>query len=334
MEQPLVSVIISAYQAEKTLGYCLQSVLAQDYQNMEIIIVNNGSFDGTQAVIDDYLLKDKRISTVLLRENRLPAGGRNAGINQAMGEYIAFLDADDAWSLETKISTQAKILDTYSNIGLIFSDYVSIDEITKIRTLYTTYNRLFTRGMEFQNLDNQTDFLVLRGNISRMIYSGNFINLSTVITRKNILQEAGCFNPQLFGTEDIDLWVRLAKLSTFCYWKEATTNYYFQDTSTSRLSDRRIRELIKYHLFCLGASEYESLKDVVFKNLEYCYKMLILEYSIDWKPINALGAYIEAKKNGLNSNKLFFYAICAFLGPLPITINNRIIRPVRTRLGL
>lgn len=93
-EKPLISVIIPVYNTEKFLAKCLDSVISQTYVNLEIIIINDGSKDNSQLIIDEYAKKDKRIVPILT-ENRGPSSARNYGLEISKGEYITFVDSDD-----------------------------------------------------------------------------------------------------------------------------------------------------------------------------------------------------------------------------------------------
>lgn len=94
MEQPLVSVIIPAYNAEKQLANCVDSICAQTWQNLEVIIVNDGSTDKTLAAAEALCAKDSRVK-VISRKNSGASNARNAGLRLAQGEYIRFADSDD-----------------------------------------------------------------------------------------------------------------------------------------------------------------------------------------------------------------------------------------------
>lgn len=93
-DNPLISVIIPVYNMEKYLRRCLDSVLAQDYTNLEILVVDDGSTDGSWAICQEYARKDARI-TVIHQENGGLSAARNTGLDRATGAYIAFVDSDD-----------------------------------------------------------------------------------------------------------------------------------------------------------------------------------------------------------------------------------------------
>lgn len=92
--QPLVSVVIPVYNAEKTLSSCLESVMNQTYANLEIIVVNDGSTDNSRTIIEDYAIEDSRI-VVFEKENAGLVQARKSGIDIASGKYIQYLDSDD-----------------------------------------------------------------------------------------------------------------------------------------------------------------------------------------------------------------------------------------------
>lgn len=91
---PLVTIIVPVYNVRAYVGECIESLLNQTYTNLEIILVDDGSTDGSEAVCDEYAKKDSRIR-VIHQENQGPAAARNAGLDHASGEYVTFVDSDD-----------------------------------------------------------------------------------------------------------------------------------------------------------------------------------------------------------------------------------------------
>ena len=105
----LVSIITPAYNAEKYIKDTIESVIAQTYINWEMIIVDDASVDNTKNIIKSYQEKDKRIKLISLNTNQGVANARNTAIENAKGQYIAFLDADDFWEKE-KLAEQIKFM--------------------------------------------------------------------------------------------------------------------------------------------------------------------------------------------------------------------------------
>ena len=96
---PAVSVIVPIYNVEKYLAECVDSILGQTFQDMEIILVDDGSLDSSGQMADDYAARDKRVK-VIHKENGGLSSARNAGMKIARGEYIYFCDSDDYISLD------------------------------------------------------------------------------------------------------------------------------------------------------------------------------------------------------------------------------------------
>ena len=95
--EPLISVIVPVYRVEQYLGRCVESLLAQTYENIEILLVDDGSPDNCPVMCDDYAARYEKIR-VFHQENKGLSGARNTGIDNARGEYLAFVDSDDLWS--------------------------------------------------------------------------------------------------------------------------------------------------------------------------------------------------------------------------------------------
>lgn len=95
--EPLISVIVPVYKVEKYLGRCVESILAQTYRNTEIILVDDGSPDRCPQLCEEYARANEKIR-VFHQENKGLSGARNTGIDNARGEYLAFIDSDDVWS--------------------------------------------------------------------------------------------------------------------------------------------------------------------------------------------------------------------------------------------
>ena len=92
--EPLISVIVPVYKVELYLRQCVDSLLAQTYSNLEIILVDDGSPDGCPAICDEYARKDSRVR-VIHKPNGGLSDARNVGLDAARGEYIGFIDSDD-----------------------------------------------------------------------------------------------------------------------------------------------------------------------------------------------------------------------------------------------
>ena len=126
-QQPLVSVIIPVYNVEQYLDECVQSVLTQTYQNVEIILVDDGSTDSSGAMCDQYAVQDARVQ-VIHKENGGLSSARNCGFDNATGEYVYFLDSDDyivSSALETLLTAAIQ-----NQADVVFFDAESFSEMS------------------------------------------------------------------------------------------------------------------------------------------------------------------------------------------------------------
>jgi glycosyltransferase involved in cell wall biosynthesis len=126
-KKSLTSIIIPCYNGEKYIGQAIESVLNQTYASFELIIINDGSTDGSEIKIKEYCLLDSRIK-YYSQSNKGVSTARNEGIKISTGEYIAFLDADDAWEPEN-LETKIKTLIENKDVDWVFSDMYLADEL-------------------------------------------------------------------------------------------------------------------------------------------------------------------------------------------------------------
>lgn len=183
---PRVSVIIPTYNRAHYIAETIHSVFEQNFNDYEVIVIDDGSTDNTEEVIKPYLDK----ITFIRKENGGPASARNEGIKIAEGEYIAFLDSDDLW-LPEKLDYQLNYMAAYRDVGLTFTDAEVISG-----------GNNETRKIIFTGQD-----LSIKG-----LFERNFIPTLTVMVRKACIDNAGLFDESkgFIGVEDYDMWLRIA----------------------------------------------------------------------------------------------------------------------------
>ncbi len=187
---PLVSAIIPAFNAEDTLGRAIDSVLNQTYPNIESIVVNDGSTDSTEAVATAYAGV-----RYFHQENKGLARTRNVGVGHALGEYIAFLDADDEW-VTNKIERQMHIFLQDNRVDLLGTHRVRV----KVDEHWNVLSR---------QPSPRADGRLVEVSFKQLI-RGNRICGSSVVVRRSDFDEMGGFDSSLLAVEDHDLWLRMA----------------------------------------------------------------------------------------------------------------------------
>ena len=201
-QQPLVSIIIPAYNCSKVITKTLVSVYEQTYQNWEIIIIDDGSTDDTKSALETHMDRIR----YFYQENKGTAAARNAGVRRANGGLIAFLDNDDLW-LPDKIALQVQAMQENPNIGLVFTDGKLFDENGILKN--SLINERIQSWID-QNKDE--DPHVVKGWIARELFFGNIIASATsVLLRKESIESVGGFDEQISIADDYDIWLRIAQ---------------------------------------------------------------------------------------------------------------------------
>lgn len=204
-----VSVVIPAYNAAGFLGEALESVFAQTYQPIEVIVVDDGSEDETPQVVAGYAGK----VTYLRKQRGGPASARNAGIRAASGEWIAFQDADDIWMrdlLEKLVNVSAK-----TGADLVFCDSLTLKDGSIVGP-----SRLERSGLK-RRLDTLAPNGVLPDPFELILEGSCYIFTPGVLVRRDALLQVGLFDEAFYGYEEVDLWLRLSLKYRFACLKDA-----------------------------------------------------------------------------------------------------------------
>jgi glycosyltransferase involved in cell wall biosynthesis len=229
MNEPVVSVIMPAYNAQQFISSSIESVIAQTYTNWELIIVDDGSTDKTSDIVRKYAALDARVK-YFYQENGRQAKARNTALQHTNSPLVAFLDSDDLWVKE-KLELQVRtLMETGSDLvfsdGFVFSDNNTTDESLS----FTTKSGKFSGPEWFESLSQL-----------------NVIPVLSVIVRRSVLDKVGGFdeNPRQHGVEDYDLWLTIARHGFVFYgMKEKLVRYRLHDNGTSRDEELIWRSMI------------------------------------------------------------------------------------------
>ena len=194
MGTPEVSIVIPAYNHEKYVGEAIQSVLGQTFPDFELIIINDGSTDHTEAEILKF--EDDRIR-YYSQENRGLSATLNRGIELAQGEYFSFLPSDDAF-LPEKLEVQLKAFEESEDIGVVFSYQNVIDgEGNEIKD---------DPVVEWFQVPFET-----KEEIFPALFERDFLSFPTALIRMECFKKVGPFDESLKTAQDYDLWMRILK---------------------------------------------------------------------------------------------------------------------------
>jgi glycosyltransferase involved in cell wall biosynthesis len=221
-----VSVVVPAFNAERTIDETLLSIRAQTHENLDIIVVDDGSTDRTCELARKHSLIDGRVR-VVRQLNQGVAAARNRGIAEARAEIIAPIDADDLWR-STKVSRQLQVMrESDPRVELVYAWSAYIDECGKI-----------------VSLDRRPSF---SGDVLSVLCCGNFVgNGSTALMRKSVLQRLGGYDQSLRareaqGCEDWSLFLRIARVGQFALVPDYLTGYRQVPNAMSRNVDQMLK---------------------------------------------------------------------------------------------
>lgn len=218
MENSTFSVIIPAYNSEATIADTINSVIGQTYQQWELIIVNDGSTDGTVDVVECFLSNKVKLFN---QKNSGVSSARNLGIDKATGKYLAFLDADDIWHIE-KLEKQFKYFTDHPDTALLY-----------------TNNFIFKENINQYQINRYKEPFKVQTDYYRLLIS-DFIVTSSVCINTGRVKDRIYFSEKFVGTEDWDLWIRVAKNNKVAFLNEPLVYYREHERGISKNYDRQL----------------------------------------------------------------------------------------------
>ena len=252
---PQVSVIIPTFNRSNFIGQAIESVLTQSFQDWELIVMDNGSTDGTREILQAYMKKDRRISSDYDPGRSLVSARRSAVI-LARGEFIAFLDDDDIF-FANKLETQVKFLNAHPETMLVYSYVEMIDGDGKL--LCTWPDKPAASYLE--------------------LVRGNTIQLNSALIRKEVFGKLAPSQPRLESCDDYELCLRIAKSFPIAFLPEKVGVYRIHPQNMSHKKVLRIKSEMKIYKRLWRQSPSPEEKTAIIR------RVLALTY---WRASDAL----------------------------------------------
>lgn len=231
----LISVVIPLYNKADSIGATLRTVLAQTFTDFEVVVVDDGSTDGSADAV--LSVTDQRVRLV-----QQPNGGvsaaRNRGIAEARGTYIAFLDADDEW-LPGYLAKQADMIKRYPDCAVFVSNYAYKDELGRLKP--TVINEVSFQ--ESHGILN--NYFVVASKSDPPMWT------SAIVVEKQSLEKIGMFPIGIATGEDLLVWARLAVNYKIVFNKEMDALYFTPTTGTYRIDPKDMslkNDIVRMHL--------------------------------------------------------------------------------------
>ena len=221
MSNPKISVIIPVYNAESTLRHCVDSVLAQTFTDFECLLINDGSKDKSGAICDEYAARDSRIRA-FHKENGGPSAARNFGLNQAIGQYVIFQDADD-YLIDNEAYLKLITYAVQNNLDILRFDYSIVDKDGNLNMRKSLDKKAHLYGIVFSPAV-----------LVHEAFCGEWFTVLCIIKRTIIGNIR--FNLHMTFLEDMDFYARLlASANLRCgYMPEIFYAYCQTDNSLSK----------------------------------------------------------------------------------------------------
>ncbi|MBQ8227445.1 MAG: glycosyltransferase family 2 protein [Clostridia bacterium] len=255
--EKLVSIVIPVYNVEKYLPQCLDSVMGQTYKNIEIICVNDGSPDGSEKIIADYMKKDGRI-VLISQKNQGLSGARNTGLENAKGEYIVFLDSDD-WidheTVEVALGEAEK-----ENAQLVMWSYVREFPTVSVPKNVFEKDRIAFEGDSLKNILHRRMAGLMGEELRDPSNADSAVTAWGKMYKTQCLEDCRFVDTKIIGTEDA-----LFSLHALCYVEKAVFvnrhfNHYRKDNDTS------LTRKYKPRLFSQWQELYSRMGEVIRNN--------------------------------------------------------------------
>ncbi len=295
-KHPIVSIIIPAYNSAEYVYHAIYSALNQTTDNIEIIVVNDGSTDNTITVLERLQQKENFI--LLSQQNRGPGAARNKGMQAAKGEYICFLDADDRL-LPTSVARRLAVLENTPHIDLIFTDILRLDNPKQPGFAFLDKNKFIEKFKPAIKSCENNIIIFNDQYFDCAMQFFPFICTSSVMIRKSMIDAVGEFQSKWKGSEDIDYWLRIAQQGCVAYINEPLAEWHHYLSSLTQFGHYAFYDdtISCYKNFKnnLGVKKY--LKPVINKRLAY--------YAF-------AGGYEALAVQKLSAARKFFFQACGY----------------------
>ncbi|MCP4649291.1 MAG: glycosyltransferase [PVC group bacterium] len=250
MSNPLISVLMPAYNAKQYIKEAIESIINQTFKDFEFIIIDDNSKDNTWDIIQEYAHKDSRIVALKNDENLKLSKTLNKGLAQAKGKYIARMDADDI-SVPDRFQKQINYMERYPEVGILGG------------------------AMELRDINDKfigiRKYSVMDEKIKKYIYRYCPFCHPAIMLKKDVLNQVGGYNEQWNPAEDYDLYFRIGKITKFANLKDILIKYRVVPQSmTTGLTNEMYLKTIKIRLKYAKDKDYKmSLFDRMYTMLQF-----------------------------------------------------------------
>lgn len=283
----MIVIVIPLYNKSSYIARALNSVLTQTYQDYEILVINDGSTDGSENIVKSYIKENPGKITLINQENQGVSVARNTGIKHAQGELIAFLDADDEWNpryLETIISLKEK----YPAAGIYATAYYQQDTVSEKKNLIQ------------YKIKNKSTRTLLSSYFKAISLGPHPIMTSGIVVPRHILDKIGGFESGMPLGEDLLLWAKIALYYPIAYCAEPLSTCWMNTANNHKITAKKeVSERIPFQEYLESQDSenepfFESDNNIQLY-LSYLYVLQAQEYAFSGERRKALKSLTAAK---------------------------------------
>lgn len=287
-----ISVVIPLYNKRNCISEALNSVFNQSYTDFEVVVVDDGSTDGSLEVVREF--SDKRLR-IIEKTNSGVSATRNAGIAAAANEWIAFLDADDIWT-SFHLETLVKLHEKFPQAEVLCSNYEK----------FTSDENYIDK---LETIEQKMNCFIVEDYYERLLSGKHVIWSSTALVKKECLEKIGGFNERLIKGEDLDCWAKLYENFVMAQTEFVTAFYRLDPTDGN--ATKKVSSVKKYAVYYykpqLWKSSYKSMFEckVIYRYLIHfiVYRQpknfLLLLFKQNIRLLRILPYKSKAKKMGI-----------------------------------
>lgn len=301
-----ISAVIPAYNSAKFIRAAINSIQAQTSKVDEIIVVDDGSTDNTEQIVKEFsnaIIYHKQV-------NQGPSAARNKGIELASGDWIAFLDADDQWTVD-KTTKQIQALQSNPELHLLAGDMTEIDNDDQLLTQSVLAKHQMLK--DFQHLAGKPV-----PNALAALMKKNFIPTGTVLVRRQTLLEAGMFNTEIRYGEDLELWAKIATFHAVTCLPDILMLRRQHGNNATQASKRMLIDLTKVTGLIRSYAQPQLLAQGIEPDHLVAQAYWTLGYWClnNGERIDAAHAFTNSLKQQFKLNSLAFLLSCYLPNPL------------------
>lgn len=243
-----VSVIMPAYNAEAYVEQAIESVLAQTFTDLELIVVDDGSTDATPLIVQALERRDPRVRLLSQPNSGRPAPGRNRALRVAVGDYISFLDSDDLY-LPDRVRPVVEALDAHPNWVAAFHDLLHVNGPGEVQpgtylrdTAFVEVARDYLQPLGDGWFECTDRFFVFQSLRFAALHTQ-----SVMVARRRLPPGLLQFDEQYFVVDDTDMWIRLGMQGPMGYLDQQLSHYRLHDTNITRNRKKLVNDSVRLH---------------------------------------------------------------------------------------